>query len=1033
MRELLPSVIQAETPGVAALGDAPEMPFDFRMLLEQLPCITYLCEADSTGALYMTPRCRSVLGYDPADFASDPELFLRLLHPEDEADVAAAWRHACATGEDFSFEYRLRARDGRYVWVHDQGRVVVAPDGRRYLQGVMVDISHSKQTERILEEERQRYRSLFANNPDGIFSLDLEGNFTDLNPACEGLCGYAREELLGTSFVPLVATDRLETAMRIHTAALEGNSEEYELVIVRKDGTRVEVWGKSMPIVIDGRIAGIYGVVKDITERTSAKAALQEAEERFRAIFEGAPVGVDLIDLDGRIVEANTALSAMLGYSREELKGKTVADITHPEDVHLSEEKLRGLPLEGDYRIQKRYMRKDGEIIWAEVTVSMIPAPDGSDRFAIGVIENVTERRRAELALQEAEERFRRALQSSPIGISLVDMQGKWLWVNPAMSDITGYTTERLLQMSYTDITPPEDVEVEAGLLRETLEGVRRGFEITQRYVHATGEIRWIQLNVTLMRDGQGAPVYFLFQVQDTTQRKRAEQALSEAEARFRRLVEQIPAVTYIASIGDSGQTEYVSPQVWRIAGISPDELLADRDARVRLIHPEDRDRVLEAIAEHRASGEPLRCEYRLMRPDGRTRWVLEEAVAVLDERGRPAVSQGLLFDITDRRDLEEQLIQSQKMEAVGRLAGGVAHDFNNLLAVIQNYAAFLVEEFEEDDPRREDLLEIRAAGERGANLVRQLLAFSRKEMVRPESVDINDVVVNMDKLLRRTIGEDVALVVDPDPELLPVRIDVGHLEQILANLAVNARDAMPDGGLLTISTENVAMDGGWLLQEAGEPLERYICLSVRDTGKGMPEHVASKVFEPFFTTKAKERGTGLGLAIVHGIVEQAGGHASVESVEGEGTIFRIYLPVDVQAAAAAPDDRPQAPAVVGRGHTVLVVEDEDGVRRIVNRILSRAGFEVVEAAPEEAVIRVTDERIDLVLTDVVMPGMSGREVAEAVREVAPDMPVLFMSGYTDEIIARHGVLEMDVAFLQKPFKAGELLEAAGALLRERV
>jgi len=500
--------------------------------------------------------------------------------------------------------------------------------------------------------------------------------------------------------------------------------------------------------------------------------------------------------------------------------------------------------------------------------------------------------------------------------------------------------------------------------------------------------------------------------------------ALREAEERYRSLVEHIPAITYIYEIDNAEDTVFMSPQVEAILGYTPAEMLEDPDLWWDRVHVEDRERVIAETEKFNDEGDSYRGEYRMIARDGTEVWIQDEARLLRDEQGRPKKAQGVLIDISERKHLEEQLRQSQRMEAVGRLAGGVAHDFNNLLAVIQNYARFLFEDLGEADPRREDAGEILAAGERATTLVRQLLTFSRKEAVELQVLDLNDVVADMEKLLRRSIGEDVRLETRLAENLWPCKVDQGQMEQVIANLAVNSRDAMPEGGRLIIETENVTQPVGWLTHDADPAAERYVCITIADSGMGIPDEDRDHIFEPFYTTKERGKGTGLGLAMVHGIVHGAGGHVSVYPTDGGGTTIKVFLPASREHVDKE-ERRPAPSPVVGavRGETIAVVEDDEAVRHLVERILGSKGYDVVTMGPEEALLMFeSDFDIDLLLTDVVMPVASGKAIADRVLSRSPECPVIFMSGYTDDIVSRHQVRGEGSDFLEKPFSAQDLL-----------
>ncbi|MBI5153755.1 GAF domain-containing protein [Candidatus Poribacteria bacterium] len=495
----------------------------------------------------------------------------------------------------------------------------------------------------------------------------------------------------------------------------------------------------------------------------------------------------------------------------------------------------------------------------------------------------------------------------------------------------------------------------------------------------------------------------------------RAYEELERSERRYRDLVERLDDVVY--SIAEDGRIQYVSTACERF-GYSPEELIGQPFAKY--VHPEDLAEVTQGIERARAiSIEPL--EFRVLDETGSVRYVRASCRALI-EREEPAGVTGVLIDVTSQRLVEAQLRQSQKMDAVGRLAGGIAHDFNNLLAVIINYAQFALEGVPEAEPMHADLLEIRMAGERAAALTRQLLAFSRKQVLKPEVFDLNGVVTRMETMLRRLIGEDIELRARLDTALGTVKADPGQIEQVILNLAINARDAMPNGGKLTIETTNADLDDEYSDLHLTAAPGHYVMLSVADTGCGLNDEVKSRLFEPFFTTKDVGKGTGLGLATCYGIIRQSGGNIWVYSEPGRGTTFKIYLP---RQAGPEATPRPMPPITRATGsETILLVEDEPGVRRLAQRILSTAGYTVLAASDGHEALAICQKNrtaVRLMLTDVVMPQMSGRELAAEVAKCCPRARILYMSGYTDNAIVHHGVLDEGTQFIGKPFTAAEL------------
>jgi len=504
--------------------------------------------------------------------------------------------------------------------------------------------------------------------------------------------------------------------------------------------------------------------------------------------------------------------------------------------------------------------------------------------------------------------------------------------------------------------------------------------------------------------------------------RKRAEATLLVTQERLRQVTASSTAVLYAMTVhGETFRPTWVSENITRIMGYAAAEALGPTWWTDHL-HPEDRELVLAAVPSI-LSRDHLASEYRFRHKDGSYHWIHDEARLTRDTGGRPVEVFGSWVDITERKALEMQLLQAQKMEAVGLLAGGVAHDFNNVLTAIAGYAELLREDLPGDDARRGDLEEILRATDRAAALTRQLLAFSRRQVLAPRVLDLNTVVASVDNMLRRLIGADVALRTALASDLGAVRADPGQLEQVIMNLVVNARDAMPRGGKLTIETANAELDESYALEHPAVVAGPFVMLAVSDSGVGMDAATQARIFEPFFTTKEKGKGTGLGLATVYGIVKQSGGNIWLYSEPGRGTTFKIYLPrVDQPLELPAPTP---ASRETPRGtETVLLVEDDEAVRTLARKMLASHGYTVLAAPSGADALELAASHagpIHLLVTDVVLPGMSGRELAARFQSVRPGLKVLYTSGYTDEAIVHHGVLDPGIAFLQKPFTSGAL------------
>jgi len=628
-------------------------------------------------------------------------------------------------------------------------------------------------------------------------------------------------------------------------------------------------------------------------------------------------------------------------------------------------------------------------------------------------------------------------VEAAPAGLAIVDTSGTLVFVNRETERLFGYSRDELVGRSVEMLVPAR--------FRGHHPAMQAGFLATPQ-ARAMGAGRDLR---GLCRDGTEIPVeiglnpieshgvqFVVASIVNITERKRAEAALKReqdalrrSEDQYRALVDGVKDVIFALS-ADAAVTA-LNPAFEEVTGWARDEWLGK--PFVGLLHPDD-------VAEARdLIGIVLRGESRgavrlRVRKRGGEYLIGEFRANVRRRDGEAADIYGIVRDITDQVRLEEQFRQAQKMEAVGRLAGGVAHDFNNILTAITGYSDLLLEDLAANDRKRGDVEEIKAAAGRATGLTRQLLAFSRKLVFQSRVLDLNEVVQTLDKMLHRLIGEDVEFAVALASGLGAVRADPGQLEQVILNLTINARDAMPSGGRLTIETANVTLDEVYAREHQGASPGRYVMLAVSDTGIGMDEATRSHIFEPFFTTKELGRGTGLGLSTVYGIIKQSGGYVWVYSEPGRGATFKIYLPeVDER-----PEDlNPATPEpVAGGGETVLLAEDDPSVRAVASDVLSQKGYRVLRAADGQAALQLAQGqagKIHLLVTDLVMPGMTGRELADALMVERPDLRVLYMSGYTDDTVVRHRVLEEGMPYLQKPFTARSLASKVREVLDRAV
>ncbi|MBZ5495709.1 MAG: PAS domain S-box protein [Acidobacteriia bacterium] len=755
----------------------------------------------------------------------------------------------------------------------------------------------------------------------------------------------------------------------------------------------------------------------EIAERKRSEEALRATEDRYRELFRQIKSAVAVYEAcaDGEdfvFKDFNPAGEQIEKVRTDDLIGKRVTQV------------FPGIRKMGLLEVFQRVWRtgmpehhptsiyEDGHISgWRENSVYKLRTGE-----IVAVYDDVTERWRAEEALRESEERFSVFMANLPAGAFIKDAAGRILFANRYLQELLGF-------QDWEGQTTLGLVSGEAGLrmTEDDRQALEHGPVVAQEtVVDCRGISRTFETYKFPIRI-ERKPVLLAGIAVDVTGRTLAEEAQRQAEQKYRSLFEH--AVEGIFQSSPEGRFFTVNPALARTLGYSsPEEVISTvQDIAHQLYVDPERRREYARLLEEQ--GFVIGFECQSYRKDKSIIWVSFSTRAIRSPEGKVLRYEGTVEDITERKRLEAQFRQAQKMEAIGILAGGVAHDFNNLLTVINGYTDSLLSEVAKDDPKRGDLEQIKQAGERAVSLTSQLLAFSRRQILQPRILDLNDAVAETSSIIRRLIGEDVDLNAVARPDLGLVKADPGQIQQIIMNLAVNAREAMPQGGRLTIETANADLDEEYVRRRAVVPAGRYVMLAISDNGIGMDAETQSRIFEPFFTTKGPGKGTGLGLSTVYGIVKQSGGFIWVYSEPGSGTTFKIYLPrVEGKAITLAGDEKAQ-PALRGI-ETVLVVEDDSAARTLIMRVLRERGYTVIEASDSREALRIAQEyarEIHLLLTDVVMPETSGKALASQIEAARPGIKVLFVSGYTSDAIVHHGVLDSSVAFLSKPFKADAL------------
>ena len=840
---------------------------------------------------------------------------------------------------------------------------------------------------------------------DALIVLDADGVIREVNGAAEKLLGYRPDELIG----------RPATLIRPDVTKFEAR---------RKDGTTFPLDMSMVPL--GGAQSGRVSVT---LRDPDARRRADERARLFQSLLEAAPDATVVVDDQGIIRFANRQVSAVFGYAPDELVGRAV-EVLVPE-LRGATDPLDRKSLPADPRSRRvaagldlTAVRKDGTKFSVDISLSAVET--GGGVLLSAAVRDITDRKRAE----ERDRIYRSVLESAPDAIVVVSENGAIRLVNRQVEIMFGYAPEELIGQP-VEILIPEKVRAIHRQHRASYRAHPRtrpmgaGLDFVAR--RKDGTEFPVDISLSSIKTDEGLLVSAA--MRDITDLKRAEE-----RNRLAAIVDSSTDAIFSKTI--DGTVTSWNRGAERLYGWHASEAIGKN---VAMIYPVDRQNELTSMLELLARGERIETlETTRLRKDGSTVDVLVSLSPIADEQGKIVGAASIARDITDRvaaarqrERLEAQLQHAQRLESVGQLAGGVAHDFNNLIAVILNYATFVSDELADRPAIRDDVEEIRRAAERAATLTRQLLIFSRRDVARPEILDLRAIFTDMRKLLQRTIGEHIELATNIADDLAPVSADRGQIEQVIVNLAVNSRDAMPHGGRLVLEAANRMLDADFVVTDPDLAPGRYVRIAVADTGEGMTKEVMDRAFEPFFTTKPKGKGTGLGLATVYGIVRQAGGKVGLYSEPGRGTTVTIHLPA-VAAASLRAGAEVEPEDLRGHGETVLLVEDEAAVRGAARRILSQANYQVVEATGSRVAVAIAADptrRIDLVLSDVVMPELSGVELAARLREKRAGLPVLFMSGYPQEVLAHQGLAPSNLELVEKPFSRDALLRAVRRLL----
>ncbi|MET0552497.1 MAG: PAS domain S-box protein [Vicinamibacteria bacterium] len=1019
-----------------------------------------------SDVVYFSPEWKRQIGYEDHEIRADTKEWESRLHPDDVEHAKGSLRAFLeGTSQDvYQTEFRLRHRDGSYRWILSLASLTrdEAGQGARVL-GCHVDITAQKKAQQALRDGEARLRDTLEALMEGCQVLDRDWRFVFLNEAATLQARRPRASLLGQTLMecyPGIEATSFFAAARYSMEKRVRQRLRNEFVY--PDGTSA-----TFELRLEPQPTGLAILSLDITETLRGESFMSGQKEVLEQIASGRPLpeilttlvhvveaqapeiigSVLLLEADGTTLRHAAAprleqwyTSAIDGTQIGPRVGSCGTAAFRAAPVYVRD--VATDPLWTDYRAlaiehglkacwSTPILDVDGRVLGTfafYLREVALPEPRHLALFDVAVrlaVVAIT-RLREEEQLRESETRFRQLADTIQEVFWLLDVeQNKIIYISPAYESIWGRSREGLLRnpTDWAEAIAPEDRDRVVEASRHEAQGT---YDVEYRIVRPDGTRRWVRARAFPVRDAEGRVFRIAGVAQDITQRKQGEDALLHSEEKFATAFRSSPDGLALARVLD-GQLLDVNDAFLRISGYAREELIGRTTLGIGLWgNPDDRIEYLRRLQQ--AGGVRDMTAPFVNKAGERRECLISGELVRLDSE---LLSLTTLRDVTDQRraeaereGLESQLRQAQKLEAIGRLAGGVAHDFNNMLGVILGYTDRELSMRPASDPVCASLISIRDAAERSAELTRQLLAFSRQQKVEPRVLDLNAQVAGMQKLLRHTIGEDVALTLTLDPALWPVSMDPSQVDQALVNLAINARDSMPGGGRLAVETRNVMVDQALCRRLPEARPGPHVMLSVTDTGTGMDDETRERAFEPFFTTKPESKGTGLGLATVYGIVKQNDGFIELESALGEGTAVRLYLSRAAADEVQAPVPPPAGdPPVRGR-ETILLVEDEPNLRELTGRLLMDLGYRVLTAAgPLEAVALCDGPAgsIDLLLTDVVMPEMNGRQLADRIRAQRPETRVLFMSGYTQDAVAERGVSTAGMPFLAKPFSLAAL------------
>jgi len=989
-----------------------------------------------------TKEMYRIFGVTPETFDSNTASFLNLIHPDDLSSMKQWMKSTFSGTKTPGFTFRIVRPDGSVRYILGNGDPIRDTEGKIVeVIGTAQDITEQRLAEENRAEETlfltaREWQTTFDSIPDLVFVQDIHRKIVRVNQAFAQAFQTTPDQLIGQNCCEVFHGKQIPHDECQYADSLRLKQPRTTVMFEK----RLDAWFETTinPILNNsGVVIGSVHIAHDITKLKKKEIELRESEQKYRHLFEDIPEPIYISSLDGTLIDCNQAAVDLFGYTREEAIGKNM--IILYEQKEMREKIMETISQTGFVRDREvTFLDKNGVHHYCLITASVQKDNNGKMIGIEGIVKDVSNRKKAAKALQESSQILNAVLNTIPVRVFWKDKNLFYLGCNAPFAkdagfekpeDIIGKDDYAMGWKEQAELYRKDDQEViDSGYAKPL-------YEETQ--TSSTGETITLLSSKLPLRDANQTIVGLLGTYYDITERKQDAEALIESEVKYRRLFEAAKDGILILD-AETGMIVDVNPYLIDLLGFSLEQFLGKEVWELGFFHDiiANKDKFLELQKNRYVRYDNL----PLKTADGRA--ISIEFVSNVYQVNHHSVIQCNIRNITERKiveaeraKLEVQLHQAQKMESVGQLAGGVAHDFNNMLGVILGHTELAMEQIDPAMPIHANLMEIRTAAQRSADLTRQLLAFARKQNITPKVVDINKTIDGMLKLLRRLIGEDIELIWKPGDNLWPILIDPSQIDQILANLCVNARDAISVDGMIVIETGNLSVNEEYSADNFGFKPGKYVQINVSDNGKGMDKETLEHIFDPFFTTKDVGKGTGLGLSTVYGAVKQNNGFINAYSEPGLGTTLKIYLPQYVGKLAKVQVDVVEEPLVRGT-ETIMLVEDEQAILALTKVMLGSLGYTVLDAgSPAEAlrIANVSKSEIHLLVTDVIMPGMNGKNLSEKLSLRYPGLKTIFLSGYTADIIAQHGVLEKGTNFIQKPFSRRELITKVREVLDSRV